>query len=54
MPRYLALSLVFVLATTISMGAGAAPPLKDLVRRAEFTGASLSPDGRHLAVATPA
>lgn len=31
----------------------AAPPLEDMVRRAEFTGASISPDGRHLAMATP-
>jgi dipeptidyl aminopeptidase/acylaminoacyl peptidase len=53
MPRFLAFGFVSVLVMMISGAAGAAPPLKELVRRAEFTGASLSPDGRHLAVATP-
>ena len=47
-----------VLAVFFAQALGAQPllaahSLEDLVRLPEFTGASLSPDGRHLALATP-
>lgn len=53
MSNRIVLGLLFALLASVFARASAAPPLEDLVRQPEFTGASLSPDGRHLAVATP-
>jgi dipeptidyl aminopeptidase/acylaminoacyl peptidase len=53
MSKRLLPGLVLLLLLFPPVAAVAAPPLEDMVRRAEFTGVSLSPDGRHLAVATP-
>ena len=53
MSKRLIYGAIFALCFGIQAAAVAAPPLEDMVRRAEFTGASLAPDGRHLALATP-
>jgi dipeptidyl aminopeptidase/acylaminoacyl peptidase len=48
--------ILFVVVSFMLIGAApalAVPPLEDMVRVAEFTGSSISPDGRMLAVATP-
>ena len=46
-------AILAVLCLLLPLPAKAQVPLEDLVRLPEFTAASLSPDGRHLAVATP-
>lgn len=53
MSKRLAYGAVFAVLLGVQVGAVAAPPLEDMVREAEFTGVSLSPDGRHIALATP-
>jgi len=53
MSKRLVLGLVLAMLAGVFARAFAAPPLEDMVRLPEFTGVSLSPDGRHLAVATP-
>jgi dipeptidyl aminopeptidase/acylaminoacyl peptidase len=53
MSKRLVPGLVLLLLGLGPAAAVAAPPLEDMVREAEFTGGSLAPDGRHLALATP-
>lgn len=53
MSKRFAYGAVLALCLGIQGVAVGALPLEDMVRQAEFTGASLSPDGRHLALATP-
>ena len=53
MSKRFAYGAIFAVLLGVQVGAVAAPPLEDMVREAEFTGGSLAPDGRHLALATP-